>query len=190
MPWRAGSDLPLRVTSTTLIVTMPELLNLSVDARLATTQPVQRVLQGFLASAEIGDRAGSGEHREGGEHQGLPTQASGGTSARRVRKHSTAHPARTHAGLALPARTHPSIDPAPALRLRFGPTCAATSRSQMGAPLALVLVVLSMQSVSIHPRTPRRSPPPAGAPSAGPTPAPSPAPARAGITWTAAVATA
>ena len=38
MPWRPGSDLPLRITSTASLVTVPEWLNLSVDDRLTTMQ--------------------------------------------------------------------------------------------------------------------------------------------------------
>ena len=63
MPRHTELVLPLRVAPTALTVTMPELLNLSVDARLTTGRPVQRVSQGFLASARIG--ADGGPRRSG-----------------------------------------------------------------------------------------------------------------------------
>ena len=102
-------------------------------------------------------------------------QASGVPPARRVRKHSTAHPARMHAGLALPTGTHPAKDPTPALRLRFAPPTPRPVGRRRARPLRCYWPpYLCKQSVSTRLR--RRSPPPAECTLSGPEPDTGPKP--------------
>ena len=122
MPWRTESALPLRVHPIALLLTMPELLNLSVHRAPRNARAVQRALQVFLASARIEADGGPADAMREEEAPTAPRASTQVLTAQGQRASTHTPPVRRHTRQPHGHITPRSVDPTRLLRLRFPPS--------------------------------------------------------------------
>ena len=138
MPWRTESALPLRVHPIALLLTMPELLNLSVPRAPRNARAVQRALQVFLASARIEADGGPADAMREEEAPTAPRASTQVLTAQGQRASTHTPPVRSaHKAASRPhhapvGRSHPPLE------ATVSPVPAAVGRSSTGAPLPLI----------------------------------------------------